>query len=82
MLELQIKHGSDEPGSVRPWERACSTRGCKGRLLVVVLAPGNHRRGAGDEHLQRKYDVNVGSSIESGRELNERSGRTSRIPGS
>jgi hypothetical protein len=77
MLELQIKHGSDEPGSVRPWER-----GCKGRLLVVVLAPGNHRRGAGDEHLQRKNDVNVGSSIESGRELNERSGRTSRIPGS
>jgi hypothetical protein len=47
---------------------ARSLQGIKVSLLVVVWAPGNHRRMAGDEHLRGAMRFNVGKTEERERE--------------
>jgi hypothetical protein len=59
---------------------ARSLQGIKVSLLVVVWAPGNHRRMAGDEHLRGAMRVNVGKTEEREREAVEGLRRTGHSP--
>jgi hypothetical protein len=50
-------------------------------LLVVVLAPGNHRRCTGDEHLRGETAVTVGGTNQEGRRKKQGSRGRARLPG-
>jgi hypothetical protein len=45
--QLQVDHGSEDGGRIGKRERARSTQGFQGRLLVAVVVPGTHRTIAG-----------------------------------
>jgi hypothetical protein len=53
----------------------------KGRLLVVVLAPGNHLRKVADKHLRGQTAVNTGSMVERAEKMEERVRRCAHSPG-
>jgi hypothetical protein len=55
-----FEDGSGDGGRPGKRERAHSTQKNMGNLLVVVLAPGNHRRAAGDHICEARRRVNVG----------------------
>jgi hypothetical protein len=60
MAELTDESRSGDIGRTGTSERARSTRKNIGNPLVAVLAPRNHRRAAGDEHLRGETAVNAG----------------------
>jgi hypothetical protein len=49
--------------------------------MGVVLASGNHRREAGDEHLRGETAVNAGSMVERAERMEERVRRCAHSPG-